>query len=547
MATKFVFGNKTVTEPGVYSQIKSGINNPPLNLSYGNVLIIDTGAGAGFGSGPGVKGTLKNGINAIQVYNNIDEFRSALGGGIFWALAKWLFQPEGFTVPGVSNIYFIKAATTVPAELAFNPTGGGANGGHIVLQVVDEGLCGNGDENDDDVLTFGYAFKMRAGVTANTYILDFYRGTFKGTDSTDGLPWDFVQADDTEPDLLISSEEFATIEELHLWMSTNGQFLSMFSIKTYTKDGTGDITDADLTTYSGNTLASGGTETYNALDDVLDVITNLDYSFILADKWGEDAQDSDLAKILTHLKTEAKYGEFLFIGGGEDDTKFANGVSLGSIDDAQYWNDTSVTIVHGGFKKVLKNGTYKTYGSIFKAAAVLGRIAGLQPQVPGTFKGIDIDAEVHSLTKFEREQALKYGVLHTKWDVEFNKFIINQAINSLQNNDYLVNQDGSSHEIQIMRIANQLNKEIVYNAKKQLLGQSEGVNRNTLSKQDVKNWLAGYLNSRTATDTKDDLILSYRNITVTVDQDAYKVTYEFVPNFPVNKLFFTGFMIDPNS
>jgi len=546
MATQFVFGDKVITEPGVYSQIKSGINNPPLNLSYGNVLIIDTGAGAGYGAGPGINGTLKSGANAIQVWNNLAEARSALNGGIFWALTKWLFQPEGYSIPGISNLIFVKAATTVPAEMTFAPTGGGAAGGTLVIQVNDEGVIGNGSENTEDMLTKGYAFVMKAGRQANHYVLEFWRGTFKGLDTNDNLPWDFVAADDTTPELILVSGEFDNIEDIYNWCLNNGKFLKWFTIKTYSKTGTGAITAADLTTYSGNNLAVGGTETYGDLDDVLDVITDLDYTFILADNWGDNGKDADLSAILTHLKTESKYGEFMFIGGGKDDTKFGLGVSNGSIDIAQYWDDTSVVVVHGGFKKIKQNRTYKEYDSIFKAAAVLGRIAGLQPQVPGTFKGIDIDAEIHSLNKYDRVDALKYGVLHTKFDTEFNKFIINQAINSIQENTYLVNPNGTSHEIQVMRIANQLNKEIVYNAKKQLLGQGNGVNRNTLSKEDVKNWLAGYLNGRTATDTKDDLILSFRNIVVTVNQDAYEVTYQFIPNFPVNKLFFTGFMIDPN-
>jgi hypothetical protein len=45
MAHKSFFNNRIIRQPGVYSQIKSGISNPPLPLAYGNIVLIDTGIG----------------------------------------------------------------------------------------------------------------------------------------------------------------------------------------------------------------------------------------------------------------------------------------------------------------------------------------------------------------------------------------------------------------------------------------------------------------------------------------------------------------------
>ena len=139
----------------------------------------------------------------------------------------------------------------------------------------------------------------------------------------------------------------------------------------------------------------------------------------------------------------------------------------------------------------------------------------------------------------------KHGILNDF--NEFNEFVINEGLATIQNNTNMVNEDGTSCEIQIMRIAAQLNKEIFYNAKIQLFGGELKANRNTLSKLDVKNFVEGYLQRRCATDVVDNLILNYQSVTVEVVQDAYYVTYGFVPNFPVNKLFFTGYMLDPTT
>lgn len=545
MGTSFSFNNKVITEPGAYSTIKPGAQNvPPVN-AYGKVLIIDTGLGAGFGAGSGSFGTLKSGLTALTTYDDLKSFRDAVGGGPYWAIAKWLYQPYGFALPGISQLLFLKAATTAPAEATFDPVGGGANGGTIVLQCNNEGLAGNGDENYYNVLTKGYAFKMKAGISADTYQIDFLRGTFKGLDTLNVEPWDDILEDDTVPEVLVTSDEFATIAELHDWMINSSAFKKWFTVKSFTEAGTGDIDDADLTTFSVNNLFAGGTETYEKLDETLDYLSELDYTFVLASEFGADAQGANNSSILTHLKEEAKFARMMFVGGGYDSTLFAKGVTNSSIDTAEFYDTDYVVVVHGGFKKLKQNGSYKLYDQMFKTAAVLGRIAGLQPQIPGTFKGIDIDAEVHIMSEHERTLSIKYGVLATKWDNELNHFAVVQAVTSLQLNSNLVNLDGSTPEISIVRIANELNRELIYDAKINLLGKEDGVNRATLSALDVKKFTEAKLASKCATTTQDNLLISYQNVTVTADQDSYWVTYGFIPNYPINKLFFTGFMLEP--
>ncbi len=132
-------------------------------------------------------------------------------------------------------------------------------------------------------------------------------------------------------------------------------------------------------------------------------------------------------------------------------------------------------------------------------------------------------------------------------DSELGAFVITQGINTLQQNAHLVNEDGKSHSWQLMRIAAQLNKEIEINSKVQLLGnQAYGPNRATLTPEVVQEWTRSYLRRQTVTATQDNLILSFQDVTVTINQDAYHITYSFEPNFEVNKLFVTGLIIDSN-
>ena len=94
----------------------------------------------------------------------------------------------------------------------------------------------------------------------------------------------------------------------------------------------------------------------------------------------------------------------------------------------------------------------------------------------------------------------------------------------------------------MMRIIQQINHELVVNAEIDLLGDENGVNSNTLSAGILKNWTEDYLQSRTATTTQDNLILSFRNVNVTKTADYYNVTYGVVVNNEINKIFFTGFL-----
>lgn len=658
MATEFNFNGRLIKLPGAYSQIKSGVNNAPLDFSYGNVLIIDKSEDNVFGGGSGVAGQINQGIDTIYKFDNLTDFRQFIRGGELWDKALPLFRPNGPGSLGISNLYYMRALTSVAATLAIAWSGGGTNGGTLAVRTRHEGLVGNGvlgDETrasqtieitaignpadtitatanainvgvytsngtdslaaaaaalaqdinnntyqgaahgysatvnntilrvyapvnlgttanaysfavgvtgiatatvggalmaggvDGTTLTRGMSMTMDAGsVNPAKYVIKFWRGTFTGLDN-ELHPYDAIAESATVPELVATSPEFDNVQEVIDWMGVDFDFNNNFELTASSVLGTGVVDAADLAATTGNQLLSGGTQTYNTarVDEILDAVKTLDYTFVYSMDGGANAQSVDNGKILAHLASEARFEKFLVVGGGNDKNEF-NSLSIGT---ANFYNSDRVITVHGGcYVNSNQVGTgLKAKDSRYKAAHVLGRLAGIEPQTPVTFKGMGYAGEVHSMTESEKETALDEGVLATGYNGDIGAFVVIAGINTLQRNKFVVNEDGTSYLISLKRIAAQLNKEIEINATIQLLGnQTAGPNLSTLDAEIVKAWLKGYLKKKTATSTTDNLIISFQDITVTREQDAYKINYAFVPNFEINKLFFTGFILDPN-
>jgi hypothetical protein len=544
MATTFNFNGQTIIIPGSYSSIKSGMKNPPIELSFGNILIIDTGSGAGYGGGAGVAGELTQGKDSIYNFDNISDFRDFAKGGLWWLLAQPLFRPAGLGVNGVSKISYIKAASTVAARMSFHFVDADisvsrSTFSEFLIAVTDEGLIGNGTLVSGN-LTKGFAAKLSAGtIDPSLFVLTFYRGTYKGLDQN-GLPFDGITEANSIPLVVAKSPEFSTAAELAAWMKIDYLFNKHFKlVSDPVIIGTGELAAADIINYGSYNLASGGTESYVStqyLTDVLTAVTDLDINFIFADQYGANAQSAQNYEILSHIVETSKFKPELYVAAGDDINTFE---SL-SLPTCVYYNNDSVTVVHGAIKKQSQQGM-RIYNAMYHAAAVLGKEAGQEPQVPITFKTLDFDGMTHSLNDKEITKALKAGLVTTR--LEGNSFDITKGVNSLQENTFLVNDNGTTHSKQMKRIARQLNKEIIVESKRTLLKDPNGVNRNTLSEVDVKAWLIGYLKSKTATIDNDNLILSFQDIVVTRQQDGYFINYKFVPNSEISFLFFTGLII----
>lgn len=557
MATSILINNKRTNLPGVYSSIKSGIKNPALALAFGNTLIIDCGGGVNYGGGAGINGTLNSGKDAIYTFDNARDFRNFVGGGLYWLLAQPLFLPGGGASQGISSLTYVRAKTTVPAEIVIpfgaqedsDSDGDSSNDGSVTVQVRTEGLAGNGTQVNE-ILTRGYGAKVIAGVLdTSKFIVQFWRGTFKGLDTaiSNGVPYDAILEANTKPQLIAQSPEINTVQALVDWMNdTSGEgyiFNQHFKLKSSFIDTVDIILPQDKT--NGYELASGGTESFSAsnLTAALEALEDQNFDFILADDFGDNARSTSNLTILDWITNTVKIKPDFYIAVGKTQGEFNSGVGS-SVSVAQAYDSQYVTVVHGGAKVIDVGGrAFKEYDSIYKAAVMLGREAGLEPQIPLTFKGLGIQGEVHALSAKEASIALDAGVLVSRLDN--GSFEVVKGVNTLQNNDFLVNPDGTTHSKQLARIIRQLNKEITINAKAQLLKKPNGANRNTVSPDDVKAWLEGYLASKAGTETEDNLIISFQNITVSVNGDAYEITYAFTPNFETSFLVFVGTILDP--
>lgn len=580
MPTEVVVNGKVQKRPGTYSQIKSGISNPALALSYGNICIIDTGAvsagivefagtventyygqeGIGVENldvvnsaaiGSGINGTHKSGLDSVLVFNNITEYREAIRAGYLWLLGEPLFLPAGVGrgVSGASKVYYIKAATTVSASITFALSGAAT----LVFKPLAEGYGANGVEVSSN-LTVGYAAKLVAGVIDTAkFKFQFYVASFKGYDTQNGnTPFDTLTPAQSPQKLLVESPELSTVQEVLDWCATSYEYQKYFAVPvTPTITGAGTITGSHVSAYPGNTLATGGSETYDSDDfaAVLEILNGIDNALFLTTDSADGPNSMGLnnTALLDYCVNTSKYEKFMIVGGGgSTSTTELKGLSgTNSQNIAAYYNSDKAIVCHGGIKKVFPGtvGT-RTYNTLYTAFLAAGRIAGLEPQVPLTLKHINIDGVVHRLSENDQTFCLENGILYTYFDNELGKFVFGQDINTLLNNKFLVNNDGSSFSIAVKRITAQLNREIIINAKQTFFGSESGPNRNTISKESITSWLDGFLKGKIASTNNDDLITGFGGIEVTVNQDNYAVNYWFVPNFEVSKIVFTGLILD---
>lgn len=545
MASTFIFNGRQISLPGVYSTIVSGEMNPARNLDYGKVLIIDTGKySAGFGGGAGINGENAQGQNAIYTFDNIADFRAFMKGGLWWRVAEALFAPDPSNpdAVGISELEFVRAATTTGAKMTFAT----AAGGTFAVKTLDEGLVANGLLLNDELLTKGYGMNFIAGrEDATKWILQFWRGTYTGTYS-DGLPYGDIMQENSDPELVLESPEFKNMQELVDWAQNDSNFALAFVLDSTTNvEGNGEITERDITTALNDKpyiLAAEGTESFGMdnFNAVLDQIVGLDYSNVILDQVGDNAYSATTKAYITHMNGAAKFQHFLYVAGYDKGADFSK-----EIDLAKKFDSSFVQLVHGGAGVVSAFDAQKIrwWGVMYNLCAIVGRISGKPPYVPPTFKTIGVDRLQHSLTEAEKKKVLKYGILTTVLNDYTGKFNILQGVNTLQDNANLFNAKGQSYSIQFMRIVAQINKELIVNATLDLLGQENGVNANTLTAGAVKDWTVAYLQSRTATDAQDNLILSFKDVVTTRKEDAYFTTYKIVVNNEITKLFFTGYLI----
>ena len=533
MATVVNFHGKNYIEPGAYAV---SVYNPTsvVNVSeFGNVMIIDTGLAKNgiyeFAGGSGIHGELNRGLKSVYEFDTYEDFLSFMGGGLVGDIAQKIFTPMDGTA-GAPRLYYCRAATTTCAKITLT-----CGASSIILKCKNEGIAGNGVIAGNQ-LKVGYAARIIAGTDdPSKFVCQIYKGSFMGVDDA-GEPYGSYSYDNAVSNLLSESEEFETVGELFEWARADKYVLAHFEVSM-----TGE-TSTELQAIS-LTAATGGTTEYlkdTEYADALEAISELDVTFFLATNTTvEDGIDaSTTGRLFTFLKNDAKFTEFLVIPGGSDDTDLF-GESDTSQAIAKYYNSEQVVCIHGApiVSRKDGNGT-KQLPSIYLAAAIVGLNAGMAPQTPLTFQRVGYQSFAYDLKKKEREKALQAGIMHVRNVSGY--WCINQGITTLQDNKKTIANDGQSMELSIALIKAQLNKELIVDGATRFTGRTAA----QASPQTVKNFVETKLQSLTATTDSDNLIIAWRNVKVSAQNSDYYVTYDFQPNIPVNKVFFTGNILD---
>lgn len=535
MATVVNFHGKNYIEPGSYA---ATVYNPTsvVNVAeFGNVMIIDTGLAMNgsyeYAGGSGVQGELAQGLKSVYEFTNYEDFLAFMGGGLVGDIANKIFTPLDGSA-GAPKLYYVRAAKTTCATLTATISGSNA----LVLKCKNEGIVGNGVKVDD-VLKVGYGAQIVAGETADTFKLQVFRGSFMGVDDA-GEAFGAKSLADAVPNLIAESSDLTTLQELYDWARSNKQMLANFVVS-MTGDGETELAAVALTLATGGTTEyMGGTE----YADVLEAIAELDVTFFLctnlnaAEGKGVDAATN--GKLFTFLKQTAKFTEFMVVPGGEDDTDlFGDTNSSESI--AKYFNSGQVVCVHGAPVVTRKdqNGT-KQLHTIYLAAAIVGLNAGMAAQTPLTFKRVGYQSFAYDLKKRERERALQAGIMHVRNVSGY--WCVNQGVTTLLDNKKTIADDGQSFELSVELIKAQLNKELILEGQTRFTGQTAA----QASPQSVKNFTETKLASLVAYPGNDNLLISWKNVKVVAKNSDYFITYDFVPNVPVNKTFFIGNILD---
>lgn len=535
MATVVNFHGKNYIEPGSYAV---SVYNPTsvVNVSeFGNVMIIDTGLAKNgdyeFAGGSGIHGELNKGLKSVYEFDNYEDFLSFMGGGLVGDIAEKIFTPRD-GVAGAPKLFYCRAATTKCANITLTF----GSGNSLILKCKNEGEVGNG-VIDSGVLKVGYAARVITGSDdASKFKCQVYRGSFMGVDD-DGEPYGSASLSKASGNLLTESEEFETLEELYNWARSDKYILANFVVS-MTGVKTSKISAVTLTAATG-----GKTDWLKDTEyaDVLEAISELDVTFFLATNTsvGDGISSATTGRLFTFLKNDAKFTEFLVIPGGSSDSDLF-GESDSSQAIAKYYDSEQAVVVHGApiVNRKDGNGT-KELPSIYLAAAIIGLAAGQAPQQPLTFKRVGYQSFAYDLKKKEREKALQAGIMHVRNLSGY--WCVNQGITTLQDNKKSIASDGQTMELSIALIKAQLNKELIVDSANRFIGNTSAVNA---SPQTIKNFTETKLSSLTAKTGEDNLLKSWKNVKVVQKNSDFQITYDFAPNLPVNKLFFTGNILD---
>lgn len=543
MATSHVFNNKRYKLPGVYATTKADITPAAVVADYGRVLLIDTGSNAGWGAGQ---------ASTLYRIQSASDFRNIVKGGPLYPLGTALFEPSNIRdTAGVSEVLFISAKSVVNGKMSLQailtetPT-------PLDLNCKNLGSWANTEFVDvvtKEVLKKGYQMKIEreAGseLTHPWHRFSLYESQYTGINSLDGMPYNSIYAENITSNRLITiSPKITSFEQFFDWLKTDVIMSDLFEVSSETEaqiialGNTNNKFNVSGIGVDEDCLVTGCSETYTpeVLDEVLSQIQNVNANFVLCD---QKLLHANNLKIQYWASNESRFPIAVVIPGGDSKAEFADTIAA-----AKTFNNDLTRVVYNGIKSLLNNvnGQARLHSSLVHAGYLLGREAGLTPQVPMTFKEINISGLISPISENDKEDCLDNGIMTTYYDDDIERYVCLKGINTLQNNTQLVNQDGSTHSTQCRRIADYVNREMIIDAKRDLFTQRNGVTIVTLTEKFLRDWVEVKLKQK----VNRELIAAYlpESISVVREQDAYFVSYKFRPSYEINFIFMTGFMIN---
>ena len=538
MATTVVFGNKICKLPGSYARVVSGVPRETPLSSYNNFLLIDAGFGNGFNSLKGIK-TVGAGKECVFALSE-EEANYYVKGGALEPVVNGLFHPAD-NKPGISTLYLVKAAeTTQAAALATGaPAVVSLFGGLLTatsLKTVEHGsICNTypASITSVDSLKKGFALVCKYDKDLGKAWVEVWEGSYRGTN---GGGFEIGEREsNSAPVLVYRSKKCNTPEDLVAYLKNPAAgFANYFEVadlvKTASVFGASDVNEL--------VKVSGGSDTYitaaSDLSSVLSYTVDSDYScMMVAESLGATTL---LPVALDHITNDAK-GIKMIIAAKADkaDSK------LLAIENN---SDALIVTANQGFNKNKISSTgFINHDALVTAAKVAGRIFGLSPEIPGTLKSIGFDGIVSEPSEPELEELLDAGVITPYYDADLGYFVISQAVNSLQQNVELINDDCSTFSIQCKRILAQVVKNLVKQSKIDFWGsdrEDKIANKSNLSEAYVKAWTETLLNKLTASNnkTENNYLINFEVTKVEIVQDSIYVYISVTVNGEITKVFF---------
>ena len=533
MATTVVFGNKICKLPGSYARVVSGVPRETPLASYNNFLLVDTGFGNGYNSLKGIKGNGKECVYALSA----EEANYYVKGGPLEPVINGLFYPAD-NKPGISTLYLIKAATTTAASAQVTTSGKLFNNAinFTTLKTIEQGtICNTYPTTATSVnnLKKGFALVCKYDKDLGKAWVEVWEGSYRGT-NLGGYELGDSEAN-AAPVLLFKSKKCSTPTELVNYLNNPvAGFTNYFEVTGLTTSsqnfGTANITEF--------VKFSGATETYieSAADlvEVFGYTLDSDYSCMMVAE--ANGATNFVAAALDHIANDAKGIKMMIAA--KSDSADAKLLAIESNSDSLI-----VTANQGINKSKYVSTGFIHHDALVTAAKTAGRIFGLSPEIPGTLKSIGFDGLVEEPSDAELENLLDAGVITPYYDADLGYFVLSQAVNTLQQNSVLINDDCSTFSVQCKRLLAQVVKNLVKQSKIDFWGskkEDKAANKANLSEAYVKAWTETLLNklSVAPNKTENNYLINYEVTKVEIVEDYINVYISVTVNGEITKVFF---------